>query len=227
MEGEVFFKRNRKAKIAKLTRLKATRKSYEKILIVCEGSKTEPLYFEELVDFYKIHSANVKVCGDCDSDPLSVVDHGLALYQKEKKASDGPFDRVYFVIDKDTHDNYSKALDKIINSHPKGAFYAANSVPCFEYWLLLHFSYSTKPYIAYGNKSIGMAVIEDLKRFWPGYTKAEYGSFKKTIETRNDSLAYAKANARRSLKHSHITSSDNPSTQIHDLVDYLQHLKSH
>lgn len=37
------------------------RASYARILIVTEGSKTEPLYFEDIRSAYQLHSANVAV----------------------------------------------------------------------------------------------------------------------------------------------------------------------
>lgn len=59
----LFYKR--KAKNEKdLARKRAKRSSYEKILIVCEGQKTEPNYFNELKDFYQLNTANVVVDGN-------------------------------------------------------------------------------------------------------------------------------------------------------------------
>ncbi len=113
----------RKAKAAELSRRKPVRGPYEKVLIVCEGSKTEPLYFEELVDHYEIHSANICVSGDCGSDPVSVVQHGFQLYLDEKKADSGPFDRVYCVIDKDAHQNYDQALKMLASAKPNDTFF--------------------------------------------------------------------------------------------------------
>jgi hypothetical protein len=64
----------RKAKKAdKLARKKEKRASYEKVLIVCEGSKTEPNYFNELIEYYEINSANVAIDGKCGSSPKSFL----------------------------------------------------------------------------------------------------------------------------------------------------------
>jgi hypothetical protein len=216
----------RKAKAAELSRRKPVRALYEKVLIVCEGSKTEPLYFEELVDHYEIHSANVRVSGDCGSDPVSVVQHGIKLYLDEKKADSGPFDRVYCVIDKDAHQNYEQALKMLASAKPNDTFFAANSVPCFEYWILLHFTYTTKPYMACGGTSSGAAVLKELKTFWPEYTKAGRGAFEATLNLRNDELGYAKANARRAVDEAERNHTDNPITHVHELVHYLQNIKS-
>ena len=50
----LFHKRKAKAAID-TQRRKSNRESYDKVLIVCEGDKTEPLYFSELIDHYEIH----------------------------------------------------------------------------------------------------------------------------------------------------------------------------
>jgi len=104
-----------------LSRSKSTRKPYDKILIVCEGEKTEPSYFKDAVDYYQIHTA--KVTGNCDSDPVSVVNYGIKLYELEEQEGSGPFDRVYCVFDRDAHTNYQEALDKLKNQQPKNVFY--------------------------------------------------------------------------------------------------------
>lgn len=156
----------RKAKAAdKLERRKARRASYDKVLIVCEGEKTEPNYFNELINFYKLNTANVEVDGTCGSSPKSVFERALELYQQEERKGDS-FDKVYCVFDKDSHDTYAETLIKIAKQKPKGLFQAAISVPCFEYWILLHFHYSTKPYHAKGSSSIGNEVLKILKQYF-------------------------------------------------------------
>lgn len=225
MGSDDLFKK-RKAKAAELNRRKPVRALYKKVLIVCEGSKTEPLYFKELVDHYEIHSANVQVSGECGSDPVSVIQHGLRLYQDEEKADSGPFDRVYCVIDKDAHQNYDEALQILANTKPDLTFFAVTSVPCFEYWILLHFTYTTRPYMACGGTSSGAAVLNDLKMYWPEYTKAGRGCFEAMLNINNDELGYAKANAQRALNETEINQSDNPSTRVHELVIYLQNIKN-
>lgn len=224
MGSDDLFKK-RKAKSADLGRRKPLVASYDKVLIVCEGSKTEPQYFQELIDHYEIHSANVKISGDCGSDPLSVVGHGLDLYKSEKDADSGAFDRVYCVFDRDAHPNYLSALQKINNQKIKDVFYAITSVPCFEYWFLLHYDYTTAPYSAVGGKSSGDAVVSALKTFWPEYAKGRHGTFEHLLGLRNDELAYAKANARRAILEAERNRTDNPSTMAHDLVAYLQAIK--
>lgn len=212
----------RKAKQANdMKRRQGKRAPYDKVLIVCEGEKTEPNYFNELKDFYKLNSANVKVTGDCGSSPKSVVNYARELYRQAGDAGD-PFDRVFCVFDKDTHDNYHSALDTLRSIAQKGVFTAITSVPCFEYWLLLHFKYTDRPFHATGSHSIAATVLRELRVEWPEYEKAIKGSFAHCIKQ----LDFAKANARRVLLSAEANSSDNPSTRVHELVEYLQHIQT-
>lgn len=69
---------------SELSRKAGKRAPYSKVLIVTEGSKTEPLYFTKLRQHYRINKANMTIDGHGGSDPLSVVRHGRELYEQEK-----------------------------------------------------------------------------------------------------------------------------------------------
>lgn len=64
-------KRNRNSN--RLNRSPAKREPYELILIVCEGSETEPNYFENLRETENLSSVNVEITGKSGSDPMSVI----------------------------------------------------------------------------------------------------------------------------------------------------------
>ena len=212
----------RKAKSHRdLNRRKAKRSSYEKILIVCEGAKTEPNYFNEIIDIYEINSANVVVDGKCGSSPKSVFEHALKKYDAEKKKGD-PFDRVYCVYDKDSHPSYKETQDKIIRKKPKNIFYSVSSVPCFEYWLLLHFVYSTKPYESVNGLSAGEQVFNELTAHMPDYSKGKKDTFSILL----DQFDTAKSNAIRANRTASQSDTDNPSTQIHELISFLQDINN-
>lgn len=212
----------RKAKSEKdLARKKASRASYDKVLIVCEGEKTEPNYFNELKDHYQLNSANVVVDGRSGSDPWSIYQYAQQYAAQAKRDKD-PYDKIYCVFDKDKHATYQKTVDAINQVKANQEFAAIVSVPCFEYWLLLHFIYTTQPYEAIGNKSSGDQVVHELKKYLPAYQKADKGIFAQLLQ----SLNFAKANAERALKAARANQTDNPSTWVHGLVDYLQNLKT-
>jgi hypothetical protein len=212
----------RKAKASRdLKRREARLSSYDKVLIVCEGQKTEPNYFNEIIYFYKLNTANVEIDGSCGSSPESVLERAVLLAQEEDRKGD-PFDRVYCVFDKDTHPCYSETLRKISNIKTPSEFIASISVPCFEYWLILHFIYTTKPYSATGTSSIGGEALRELKKYMPEYEKGNDNIFT-SLSTQLD---FAKANSERALNAAQSNNTDNPSTYIHQLVEHLQKLKS-
>jgi len=217
---EVFHKR--KARRAKdLVRQQARRAPYDKVLIVCEGEKTEPYYFKELKEHYKLDSANVEITGQCDSSPMCVVRYARQRYREAQKAGDA-FDTVFCVFDKDTHGDYRQALDTLGSAKPMGVFKAIHSVPCFEYWLLLHFDYTDQPFYAAGTRSVGAMALQRLKQHWPEYEKASRGVFEKTVKN----LEIAKTNAVYALSAAQANQTENPSTRVHELVAYLQQLKN-
>jgi len=216
MGNDKLFHKNRERTKKDLARRRAKQSSYEKILIVCEGEKTEPNYFDELKDHHQLNTVNVD--GKCGSDPWSVYQHAIKC-ARQAKVNNDPYDKVYCVFDKDKHTTYQKALTAIVR---KESFTAINSVPCFEYWLLLHFTYTTQPFDASGNKSAGDKTIDELRKYLPDYQKSDKGIFNRLFLKLED----AKTNSLRALDESNANQTDNPSTHIHELVDCLQNLRS-
>nr|VFJ54920.1 MAG: RloB-like protein [Candidatus Kentron sp. DK] len=210
----------RKAKKARdLARRKARRAPYAKVLIVCEGEKTEPNYFRGLIDHYKLNSANVEIADHRGTDPMGIFTHARQRYRETKDMGD-PFDRIYCVFDKDTHAKYQEALDAIARATPPETYFVINSVPCFEYWLLLHFTYTRKPYQLLPGRSACDQVLSELKQYLSDYAKGEENTFSKLI----DPLQFAKENAARALREAESNRTDNPSTKVHELVGFLQNI---
>ena len=110
---------------------------------------------------------------------------------------------------------------RIAIQKPKETFFAAVSIPCFEYWLLLHFEYTTKPFAKTATSSVGEQVLRDLKRFIPDYEKG----CEKVFSSLYEQLEFAKSNAERALVCASKNHTDNPSTNIHTLVHFLQNLR--
>lgn len=220
MGTDDIFKKRRAKRTRDLARRKARRGPYAKVLIVCEGEKTEPNYFREMIAHYKISSANVVITGDCGASPIHVVEFAIQRYRSEKNTGD-PFDKIFCVFDKDTHSSYSQALDILRRAKPKNTFFAITSVPCFEYWLLLHYGYTTRPYEDVYGRSTAHQVISDLKKQMPTYEKKQKGIFLALFSK----LESAKKYAAQGLKHAAQSGTDNPSTRVHELVDFLQNIK--
>jgi hypothetical protein len=221
MGSEDLFRKRTAKKNKELSRKEKNKRSLDKILIVCEGSKTEPIYFLECRSFHKLETAKViEVTGDCGSDPRSVFNKAKELYQSSVNNC-APFDKVYCVIDRDAHPNYLETLDAINKKSPKGVFTAISSVPCFEYWLLLHYTYTTKAYAKTPRKSSGAQVLQDLKKYIPKYEKGQHGLFTKL----SGLIDTAMKNSERAYNTSLKNNTDNPSSKIHDLIKHLLQIK--
>ena len=191
------------------------REPYDRVLIVCEGSKTEPFYFDELVRRHRLSTANIQILGE-GADPLSIVKKARELRQEERRRGDR-FDRIYCVFDRDEHTTFDDASLVAQQSGLK----LGRSWPCFEFWILLHFLYTRAEYGRAGGKSPAGNCIADLQVHWPEYAKARrdtFGSLRHRLEE-------AKRRAAMALQDAERTGEPNPSTEAHELVTYLQGLK--
>lgn len=207
----------RARQIPGLARRQPKRSSYDRVLIVCEGSKTEPNYFRELVDHLRLNTANIEIDGDSDPSPKSVVAHAKWRYQQE-----GDFDRVFCVFDKDEHSTYQQAVREVAAEELAPAFSAITSVPCFEYWLLLHFIFTTKPYARSESYSPGQHVLRDLKVHLPEYSKGSQHVYLQLMRYTDLAIRHAE----RASQQASQNQTDNPSTQVYRLVTYLRALKN-
>ncbi len=222
---DIFKKSRAKKHKSDKKRTKETKSELKKILIVSEGIKTEPIYFEFLVSKYKLKIADVRVTGASSSCPLNVVKFAEKEYQTSVSYGDA-YDEVYCLFDKDTHANYKKALS-YISELPSKVFFAINSVPCFEFWLLLHYIYTTKPFSAIQNKSICNALISrELKKYIPKYVKniSDLSEDELNYIFDDATIKQAISYSEKVIKHCQTGATDNPSTYIHLLVKELNNL---
>ncbi len=231
MGSEDLFHKRKAKRQQDTVRRNANRKPYDHVLIVCEGEKTEPYYFEEMRVHLDLDSANIKIDGSCDSSPKSVVDYAEEVFIKERVKA-GNYDRVFCVFDRDQHETFDHALNKINSMNielknteysEEDVFMAIRSIPAFEYWFLLHFIPSTKSYSPLETKSVGDQVIDDLKIYIPNYEKKQKGIYKYSVD--NMLIDGAKAHSKRIFENSKNTGDINPSTNVHELVEYLENLK--
>ena len=151
------------------------------------------------------------------SSPGRIVDFALKEYRKEKE-----YDRVYCVFDKDSHTTYVSALDRIKRARmdKEHSIHAITSVPCFEFWLLLHFVYTTKQFDT-GPGSICENVTNELEHHIPGYAKGNANIYRITRKMMNKAIERSK----RILLYCEAGGTDMPSTMVHELVEYLKNLK--
>ncbi|MCC6262593.1 MAG: RloB domain-containing protein [Bryobacterales bacterium] len=209
-----------------LKRKQARRASYDRILIVCEGSKTEPNYFREIRSAYRLHTANVAVRpSEAGTAPLRVVQYARQLFENgdpNRNTQKRAFEHVYAVFDRDDHVSYHDALnlalslDRKLRNDAKQPvhFRAIASVPSFELWLLLHFEDIQAPIHR-------DEVMRRLKLHIPGYDKGEGNAF---AVTRNF-LEVAARRAARLAQRFNAHTDPEPFTAIVELVNLLTNLR--
>jgi hypothetical protein len=209
-----------------LRRRAATRQRVERLLIVCEGSKTEPHYLEEIRQELRLSTTQLRVLPSAiGTDPLSVVSYAEQLFKYgdvNQRIVKKEFDRVIAVFDRDDHQKYFAALDKAVkldgklknNERLSVPFNAIVSVPCFEVWLLLHYENIQAPIHR-------EEVYAKLKTYIKGYDKGQ----KDLWQITQGLLEVATYHA---IKRSEMTTRHNgfePYTDMHELVARLKSLK--
>src|SRR4051794_32693618 len=119
--------------VGSLARDIGTKRS-DRLLIVCEGEKTEKIYFEAIRVAHKFRTVDVCVVGTGGA-PITVVDTALDLREAQIRKSrgyDAPFDEVWCVFDTEIpHENTS--LWPAINKAKENDLRLAVSNPCFEF----------------------------------------------------------------------------------------------
>ena len=171
----------------KLERKQNTRKSHDRILIVSEGEKTEPNYFKEIRNKYRLNTAHVGIePSGYGTEPMQITQYAEDLFKQgdpHKKINPKAFEQVYIVFDRDDHKTYFDALSyieildkkKLLNDLDEPVrFYAVASIPCFEFWLLLHFE-ELKHWVHRDE------VYKKLKTYLPDYEKGKNDTFSATL----------------------------------------------
>jgi hypothetical protein len=110
-----------------------TREQRKDILIVCEGEKTEPQYFQDLASFHKLSTVEIVGAGRV---VLSLVEYAEELQGKNGKR----YEEIWCVFDRDSFpaDQFDNAVHKASNHK---FLKCAWSNEAFELWYVLHFRY--------------------------------------------------------------------------------------
>ena len=210
-----------------LLRKQGKRARHDRILIVCEGSKTEPNYFGEIKSYYRIPTANIQILhSELGTSPLQVVEYAERLFKKgdlQRGIPKKAFDQVFAVFDRDDNTDFYNALDKAqsLNQKIKNdekkliTFQAIPSIPCFEFWLLLHYEDVTALFPR-------DEVMRKLKTHYPDYEKNAQDVWNHTKDKWELALNCATRLATTSSPHDN----DKPYTAIGELVRTLTTLKN-
>jgi RloB-like protein len=138
------------------------------ILIVCEGEKTEPLYFRGIREHKKLKTMTVKIHKAGNTDPASIINQ--TIDERQNLKDDDRWrsgDSAWAVFDGDEHmerdiNNWRKALALA----EKQKIDLAITNPSFEFWYLIHYQ------DAFGQMNANTA-YKKLQKHLSNYTKSQ------------------------------------------------------
>lgn len=188
------------------------REPRKRILVLCEGEVTEPLYFKNLRAELRTSLVEVEVEGH-GAGPKTLVERA-SLRKREsdryaQKEQDAflAYDEIWCVFDVDEH---AKLADARQQARDKGIELAVSN-PCFELWALLHFQSQT----AYLERQ---AARSRLKAHLPGYDKDL--PFARLRTSYGEAVRRAAQLERRCEERG--CPGDNPSTGVHRLTERIR-----
>ena len=142
-----------------LRRIPGKRIPWKVIVIVCEGEKTEPLYFGAIRQSLRMPSLNIRIVPG-QGAPISIVNRAI-----EEKKCTTKYDDVWCVFDVEQIANNTSFLEAVDKAR-RAKINLAITNPAFEYWYLLHFFRTDRPFIN------AEQVIGQLKKYLPKYDKS-------------------------------------------------------
>lgn len=190
-----------------LARLAGSATETETIVIVCEGEKTEEIYFNGIRKEFRLATTYIKFIG-LGADPLTVVK------QAEELKSD--YDHAWAVFDVESaghHGQRHSSLDAAIARAEQAGIHYAVSHPCFELWLILHF----KLHSAYLSNTDARRMVSRLNCGYDakGFDFAKVWPFHPVALRHADQLD-------KQMRSNHKKLEDrNPWTSVHELVRKL------
>ena len=183
------------------------------MIVVTEGTKTEPRYIDEFRRIHHLTNVRVKVEGT-GFDPKSVVEKAIDFKEDaDADRRDTSQTQVWAVFDKDEHDRFEEARRL---AKDKG-IHVAISNPCFELWAIYHYQDHPGQHI---ERDECQKMLEGL---CAGY-RARRGKLFNDIEVIRDNHDAAVERAKRSLRAREEEGDPhgNPSTSMHVLMESIR-----
>ena len=142
--------------------------------------------------------------------PISVVECA-----EEKSGERGGYDKIYCAFDRDGHESFARAREKIsaLASRKKKPLpiEEAVSIPCFEIWVLLHFERRDAPFERCAD------VIDRVRIHLPDYEKADEIIAKQLVDSVEAAIDNADWLEARAANNDY-----NPYTSVHRVIRHFE-----
>lgn len=190
------------------------------VLIITEGEKTEPSYFNDVKNYIK----TTGVVGKKITRLLQITDNGRKtsprkIFEAAKKEQNGGIPYVFIVIDDDDRKESLEVLQECrypqtTDEVSKDKINCIYSNPCFEYWALLHFKNSDKVYAS-------SELSEILSECMPSYNKRNKVFTYNVMQKTEDSAAKNAAKIRQNHQSTGKVW-ERPSTNVDVLLAFIR-----
>jgi RloB-like protein len=198
----------------------ASRSIANKLLIVCEGQKTEPQYFKGIRQHKRLRTLQVTIVdASGKTNQIGIINRAIAERQTIK-ADKGweTNDSVWAVFDGDEHrhqdpQNWNSAIAKAQTQKINLAI----TNPCFEFWYLIHFQDAARQMNA-------DTALKQLRKHLTQYTKAQT-LFPDPLLTRTPDAIQRAAKIAQQIQHTGLDPYSNPCcSRLPELVKILLEL---
>jgi hypothetical protein len=185
------------------------------VVVVCEGSRTEPAYLKSVEKVADKAVVSLRIADTRHTAPKQLVEVACSILKDSRNASrktgdpNARIDEAWVVCDVDQHPKLQEAVEQATSN----GVHMAISNPNFELWLLLHFQDQTAHLERH-------EAVRRLRSHLPAYAKG-----KECFEELRGAYRSAKSRS-RALDTKHLGDgtefpNDNPSSGVWRLVDSL------
>ena len=174
-------------------------------LFICEDAKSSKFYMEGLGKSNNINLKAENCYGTSPENVLRAAEEKLAMFPDEGTAT------IYCLFDKD--DCEDAKFKKVVAACREKGIIPAISVPCYEYWLLLHLKKTDK---AFNDAKECCEAFKDAynKEFHTNFNIKQLKARREIFEDLKDKLKPAIKNA-ESLN---LNENESPYTNMHEVI---------
>ena len=190
-------------------RARPSRPLRRRVVVVTEGTVTEPLYLRLYGRIHGPDSLFVEPI-PLGQDPRSVVERAIEERQESQSDPDAEDDSFWAMFDRDNHESFLEA----VHLAKAKDIPTAVSNPSFELWLILHYELLDRPVTADDCR-------RRLRELCPDYGRAKQFADAEVIEHQHgDAVSRARNLIRRRSEED--TPLGNPSTTVVELTEYVR-----
>lgn len=208
---------------AKKTKRKTdTRDKHKFYLIVCEGTKTEPNYFESLKKNLPkgvVELFNIDIEGT-GKNTLTIIEDAKKYRKAYEQKYHRTIDKTWAVFDRDSFpaQNFDNAISKAEKSKPK--IHCAWSNEAFEIWYLLHFHFFNT---GLTRDRYAELIEKELKKHYSDYKYEKNSIQMYDLLQKHENMDFAIENAKKleALYYDKKYSTHNPRTKVYAIVEEL------